>query len=116
MHPYVVGEIALGYLNNRVAMLRALTALPVATIARHPEVVEFIEQASLFGTGLELCRRASVGFGSTDERVEPVDTRQALGENRRGDGAVPSAELNQGSRSHESLSGLLRLPTPHLLL
>ena len=52
MHPFVLGEIALGYLSPRASILEALSKLPAAEIAEHGEVIEFIDRYMLFGTGL----------------------------------------------------------------
>jgi predicted nucleic acid-binding protein len=51
-HPFVIGEIALGHLHLRSAILTALADLPQAQIATHGEVLEFIEANGLAGTGL----------------------------------------------------------------
>lgn len=52
MHPYVIGEIALGNFENRGAMLARLDTLPTAPVARHPEILQVIDEEKLFGTGL----------------------------------------------------------------
>jgi len=52
MHPFVLGEIALGFLRNRAAILRDLADLPQATEADDAEVLALVERQSLFGTGL----------------------------------------------------------------
>ena len=51
-HPFVTGEIALGNLNQRRAVLGALANLPQATVARDDEVLHFIDRNGLAGTGL----------------------------------------------------------------
>jgi hypothetical protein len=52
MHPFVLGEIALGYLHPRKTVLAVLRRLPVCEVAENEEAVEFIERYQLFGTGL----------------------------------------------------------------
>ena len=52
MHPFVIGEIALGSLGSRVAILKELQKLPQAVIARESEVMTLIENSSLFGLGI----------------------------------------------------------------
>ena len=52
MHPFVVGELACGHLNNRQEVLTLLQALPAAPIASHPEVLGFIERRGLMGRGI----------------------------------------------------------------
>ena len=52
MHPYVLGEIALGILRNRAAVLGAMRDLPQAEAATADEVLRFIEAQALFGLGI----------------------------------------------------------------
>ncbi|MBX9825116.1 MAG: type II toxin-antitoxin system VapC family toxin [Xanthobacteraceae bacterium] len=52
VHPFVIGEIALGYLRSREAVLHELKLLPQAAVATHEEVLHLIERHRLFGTGL----------------------------------------------------------------
>jgi predicted nucleic acid-binding protein len=51
-HPFVLGELASGNLRQRPVILDALCGLPQAIMAQDPEVLEFIERETLFGTGL----------------------------------------------------------------
>jgi predicted nucleic acid-binding protein len=51
-HPFVVGELATGSMRQRAVILHALRRLPQAVVARDPEVLDFIERETLFGTGL----------------------------------------------------------------
>lgn len=51
-HPFVVGEIALGSLARRHVVIDVLQALPVALIARHEEVMAFIEREQLHSRGI----------------------------------------------------------------
>lgn len=51
-HPLVIGEIALGNLNQRQAVLGDLARLPQATVARDDEVLHFIDRNGLAGTGI----------------------------------------------------------------
>jgi len=51
-HPFVVGELACGKLRNRREILRLLQDLPQAPVADHSEVLFFIEQHRLMGSGL----------------------------------------------------------------
>ncbi len=52
MHPFIIGEIALGYLRNRDVILTSLRELPEITTASDDEVLGFIEAHSLVGTGI----------------------------------------------------------------
>ena len=51
-HPFVVGEIACGALQNRSRVLRYLGSLPEARLAGHDEVLRLIEDRSLYGQGI----------------------------------------------------------------
>lgn len=51
-HPFVIGEIALGNLNQRQAVLGYLAKLPQAAVARDEEVLHFIDRNGLAGTGI----------------------------------------------------------------
>jgi len=51
-HPFVVGELALGNLLHREQVLTALQDLPQATTATDAEVLGFIDQAGLAGSGV----------------------------------------------------------------
>ncbi len=53
-HSMMVGELALGTLKNRTAVLDALGGLPVLASASDEEVAAFIEGRSLWGRGLSL--------------------------------------------------------------
>jgi predicted nucleic acid-binding protein len=52
VHPYVIGELALGQLRQRDKLLSILMDLPSANIASDDEVLRLIEQESLFGFGI----------------------------------------------------------------
>lgn len=52
IHPFVVGEIALGSLSQRALVLEALSQLPQAVIAHDDEVLEFVERQTLHGCGI----------------------------------------------------------------
>ncbi len=52
IHPFVIGELALGNLQQRDLVLNALSDLPQASIASDTEVLRFIEHHALFGRGV----------------------------------------------------------------
>jgi len=52
IHPFVIGEIALGNLRQRALILESLCRLPQAMVAREPEVLSLIGSAPLFGLGI----------------------------------------------------------------
>jgi len=51
-HPFIVGELACGNLKKRHEVLSLLQLLPLATQAKHEEILQFIEQNHLMGKGL----------------------------------------------------------------
>nr|WP_269456284.1 type II toxin-antitoxin system VapC family toxin [Rhizobium quercicola] len=51
-HPFVVGELALGSLRERDAVIAFLTAQREAVIATHAEVMTVIDRFSIFSMGI----------------------------------------------------------------
>ena len=83
MHPHILGEIALGSLNNRRTMLSLLENLPQAPVATDREAQTFIERRGLFGRGIghvdaHLLAAASLSPGlaiwTRDKRLMDVAT------------------------------------------
>jgi predicted nucleic acid-binding protein len=52
VHPFVLGELALGNLRRRDAFLSDLRDLPQATVATDEEVISLIGRQTLFGRGI----------------------------------------------------------------
>ncbi len=52
MHPFVLGELACGNLENRREVLRLLGDLPAAPTATDPEALGLIERRALMGRGI----------------------------------------------------------------
>jgi predicted nucleic acid-binding protein len=52
VHPFVIGEVALGRMRQREAILGALSDLPRTEVATENEILKFIERQSLFGRGI----------------------------------------------------------------
>ncbi|HXV01611.1 MAG TPA: PIN domain-containing protein [Caulobacteraceae bacterium] len=52
VHPFVVGELALGNMRRRSSVLAMLEDLPRAELATHAEVLGFIDRHALFGRGV----------------------------------------------------------------
>ncbi len=52
VHPFVVGELALGNLKQRASVLQALRNLPSAAVATDAEVIGFIGVNTLHGIGI----------------------------------------------------------------
>ncbi|MEI9996840.1 MAG: PIN domain-containing protein [Rhizomicrobium sp.] len=51
-HPFIIGEVALGHIRPRDAVLAGLKILPSAIIAADGEVVQLIDRYQLTGSGL----------------------------------------------------------------
>lgn len=51
-HPFIIGELACGYLKNRTEILALLQELPMAIRADDEELIKFIEDYTLMGKGL----------------------------------------------------------------
>ncbi len=51
-HPFVIGELALGQLGQRVEILELLGNLPTAKHATHDEVLSMIDERDLAGSGI----------------------------------------------------------------
>jgi predicted nucleic acid-binding protein len=87
VHPFVIGEVALGHVSHRAEVLLRLHWLPRATIADTSEVLRFIDRHKLIGTGigyvdahlLVSCRlTADTLLWTRDKRLLAVATRLSL--------------------------------------
>lgn len=89
-HPFIVGELACGNLDNRSEILSLLQALPMATQAEHEEVMQFIESKKLMGKGLgyidvHLIASAvltGVPMWTLDKKLDEVSSKLGLGFNK----------------------------------
>jgi predicted nucleic acid-binding protein len=52
IHPFVIGELALGSLRQRDLILSSLSDLPACVVAQNEEVMAFIDGHMLFGRGI----------------------------------------------------------------
>ena len=52
VHPFVIGEVALGSIKNRAEMVNGLRLLPRPRVAFEFEVLMFIERHALHGSGI----------------------------------------------------------------
>lgn len=52
MHPFVIGELALGNLSDRAATVAALRALPSPTVATESQFLALVVDSGLAGTGI----------------------------------------------------------------
>jgi hypothetical protein len=87
VHPFVIGEIALGALAQRERTLRGLKRLPPAVVATDAEVTSLIEREQIFGLGIgyidvHLLASARLTPGTwlwtRDRRLAQVATRLGL--------------------------------------
>jgi predicted nucleic acid-binding protein len=51
-HPFIVGELALGGMRQRLLLLGQLLRLPRCLVATDAEVLEFINRSALFARGI----------------------------------------------------------------
>jgi predicted nucleic acid-binding protein len=52
MHPFVIGELALGFVPKIAEMMEDLRTLPEAMVANSDEILEFIARRKLSGSGV----------------------------------------------------------------
>ena len=51
-HPFIIGEIACGNLQNGNEIISLLNQLPGALVATHEEGIQFLDQHKLYGKGI----------------------------------------------------------------
>jgi len=51
-HPYVIGDIACGNIQNRIEILSLLQSLPQSLPVEHEEILIFIENNNIMGQGI----------------------------------------------------------------
>ena len=51
-HPFVIGEISLGHLRQRVEILALIARLPTVLLATQEEVLHFVDSQRLAGSGI----------------------------------------------------------------
>jgi predicted nucleic acid-binding protein len=86
IHSMVIGEIALGQLKRREIVLSSLRELPAAKVANEEEVMAFIDEAKLFGSGigyidahlLASARLSDVNLWTRDKELLAVARRLGL--------------------------------------
>jgi predicted nucleic acid-binding protein len=93
VHPFIIGELALGSLRHRDPVLDGLQNLPQATVASDREVLHFIDRHALFGLGIGYIDAhllaaarltAGVALWSRDKRLSGVADRLGLAANPSG--------------------------------
>jgi predicted nucleic acid-binding protein len=93
-HPFVIGELALGQLRQRQAILPALQDLPQAKAATDAEVLLFIERHGLAGRGigcvdahlLAAARLTGATLWTRDKRLAGVAGQLGLGSREHSQG------------------------------
>lgn len=87
MHPFVLGELAMGTLARREAWLKSFAKLPRCAVARDSEVLAVIDADRLYGTGigyidahLLVATKLSLGakLWTTDKRLAAAAKRLGL--------------------------------------
>lgn len=70
MHPFILGELALGYMPKRLETLESLADMPSVHVADPDEVLFLIEQKSLVAIG--------IGYVDTHLLASTLTTRDCL--------------------------------------
>ena len=91
-HPFIVGELACGGIQNRPEILSLLSALPSLAKAGDDEALLFIDLHRLMGRGLGLidvhllisCMLAGTSLWTRDTRLGNVAAELELNSGRRG--------------------------------
>lgn len=86
VHPFVIGELACGNVQNREEIMRLLKALPWTKQAENEEVWHLLEQSKLYGRGLgwidaHLLASALItgcGLWTLDRRLHQVATELSI--------------------------------------
>ncbi len=86
IHPFVIGELALGSLQKRDIILQLLSDLPQAILASETEVLDFINRHALFGLGigyvdthlLASARLSGVMLWTKDKRLDAAAVKLGL--------------------------------------
>lgn len=92
IHPWVIGELALGNLGRRKDILELLGALPRATVAEDDEVLGLIDREELHGTGIGYVDAQLLGSTrlTPDARLWTHDRALSAAAARLGIGFAPS--------------------------
>lgn len=84
IHPFIIGEIALGNLRARHVVLATLAKLPHAAAASNEEILHFVTAHSLSGLGIGLvdvhllaatCLTGDLALWTRDEKLLAVASR-----------------------------------------
>jgi predicted nucleic acid-binding protein len=96
IHPFVVGELAVGKLRNRDAILRDLQELPLTVTAADFEVLRFISRYRLYGLGIGYvdCHLLASVMLTPDALLWTHDKRLSAVAGRLGVAAILSRQTN----------------------
>jgi predicted nucleic acid-binding protein len=117
-HPFVLGELALGNVRQRDALLSDLRELPQAVVAEDHEIIRLIDREALLGRGIgyvdaHLLAAARLTAGSKlwtrDRRLQAVAIQLGLAAALSHQPAADGDEA--ADRSHPSGSPALRRPS-----
>ena len=87
IHPFVIGELACGNLNNRRRMLNLLGDMPASRVADDREMLFFIERNDLMGRGIgyidahllaSVSLSGAAGIWTVDRKLNEVAARLGL--------------------------------------
>jgi len=103
IHPFVIGELAVGNLDDREIILRDLQKLPVTEVATNSEVLRFIDQHRLhgLGSGYVDCHLLAGAILTPDASVWTRDKRLQAVANRLGIAATLVDQPN-GAETHQT--------------
>ena len=84
IHPFVIGELAMGNLSSRAPLLRMLGGLPPAAVASPEDVLELVSREKLYGLGLGYVDAALLASAllTPDARLRTRDRRLQTVANR----------------------------------
>ncbi len=84
-HPFVIGEIALGHVRQREAVLSLLAELPALPQVSHKEVLQFVAVRGLAGAGIGwIDAHLLAGAALGGARLWTLDRRLATAARRLG--------------------------------
>ncbi len=65
IHPYIIGELAMGNMRQRDQTIEQLMTLAIAMPLRHYQIMALIDRQELFGTGLQYVDAHLLGTAMT---------------------------------------------------
>ena len=82
-HPFIIGEIACGRIENRTEILTLLKSLPQSSMVDHDEILIFIENNHMMGLGmgyidiaiLASAKLSSMSLWTLDKKLKAIATK-----------------------------------------